>query len=197
MFIDQATDEAEIESSRAIFDALPGGKGTKTLFLATTSGVHGSATLRAELLAAREEAKANYDRWLRERADLENVKKRAARDRIDAIKYGIEGLARDLLPMIDGLERAVHHGAGPADSTSLVQGVELTLRGVRDVLQRHGITRIATEGQLFDPTLHEAVAHQESAAHAPNIVMQEHQAGYLLHDRLLRPALVTVAKSTA
>ena len=155
------------------------------------------ATLEAELLAAREEAKANYDRWLRERADLENVKKRAARDRIDAIKFGVESLARDLLPMVDGLERALQHGAGTADNTSLVQGVELTLRGVRDVLQRNGVTRIATEGQPFDPTLHEAVAHQESAEHAPNTVMQEHQAGYLLHDRLLRPALVTVAKSAA
>ena len=150
-----------------------------------------------ELATAREEARANHDRWLRERADLENLKKRAARERTDAIKFGVEGLARDLLPMVDNLERALQHLSASGDHGSMIEGVELTLRGVKDALQRHGVTRIAAHGQPFDPTLHEAVGHQESAEHAPNTVMQEHQAGYLLHDRLLRPALVTVAKSAA
>ena len=153
--------------------------------------------LQADLAAARDEAKANHDRWLRERADLENVKKRAARERADAIKFGVEGLVRDLLPAVDSLERALQHVPATAERTALIEGVELTLRAVRDVLLRHGVTRLATDGQPFDPTLHEAVGHQESADHAPNTVMQEHQAGYLLHDRLLRPALVTVAKSAA
>jgi molecular chaperone GrpE len=150
-----------------------------------------------ELAAAREEARASHDRWLRERADLENLKKRAARERTDAIQFGVEGLARDLLPMIDNLERALQHLSASGEHASMIEGVELTLRGVRDALQRHGVTRITAHGQLFDPTLHEAVGHQESAEFAPNTVMQEHQAGYLLHDRLLRPALVTVAKAAA
>lgn len=161
------------------------------------SAEHGQTSLEAQLAAARDEAQANYDRWLRERADLENIKKRAARERMDAIKFGVEGLARDLLPMIDNLERALQHGSPTPESAALFEGLELTLRGMRDMLQRHGVTRINTQGQPFDPTLHEAVGHQECTDYAPNTVMQEHQAGYLLHDRLLRPALVTVAKSAA
>jgi molecular chaperone GrpE len=160
-------------------------------------GEGASPSLEAELAAAREEARVNHDRWLRERADLENVKKRSARERSDAIKFGVEGLARDLLPMVDNLERALQHVSAAPENASLVQGVELTLRGVKDALQRHGVTRIAAQGQPFDPSLHEAVAHQETAEHAPNTVIAEYQAGYMLHDRLLRPALVTVAKSAA
>lgn len=154
-------------------------------------------SLEVQLAMARDEVKANYERWLRERADLENVKKRAARDKTDAVKFGVEAFVRDLLPVVDNLERAVQHAEQGRDGDSLRAGVELTLRSVRDLLQRHGVSRIATEGQAFDPNVHEAVAHVESADHAPNAVMAEHQAGYFLHDRLLRPALVTVAKSPA
>lgn len=156
----------------------------------------GADSLEVQLAAAREEAKANHDRWLRERADLENLKRRSARERTDTLKYGIEGVIRDLLPMVDSLERALVHGQGDAKHP-LVAGVEMTLTGIREVLQRHGVTRVEAKGQPFDPAVHEAVAHVETADHAPNSVVEEYQPGYRLHDRLLRPAMVSVAKAAA
>src|SRR5579871_755632 len=155
------------------------------------------AALEAELAAAREEARQNHDRWLRERADLENLKKRAARERAEAERLGNESLIRDLLPVMHNLERALRHAAGGGDGRPLVEGIGLVLRALRDVLERHGLRRVEAGGAVFDPAHHEAVAHVESAEHPPNVVMEEHQPGYRLHDRLLRPALVTVAKAPA
>lgn len=152
------------------------------------------AALEAELAAARDEARSANERWVRERADLENVKKRAQRERADAVRYGNEALVKDLLPVVDNLERALKAtGAGAPDA--LVEGVGLVVKSLHDVLERHGVTRIASHGEPFDPAHHEAVAHVESAEHPPNAVIEEHQPGYRLHERLLRPALVTVAKA--
>ena len=134
------------------------------------------------------------ERWLRERADAENLKKRTARERADAVRFGTENLVRDLLPVVDNLERAVQAARGGGDGASLVEGVSLVLKALHDVLARHGVTRVEAEGTRFDPAHHEAVAHVESAEHEPNAVIQEHQPGYRLHDRLLRPAMVSVSK---
>jgi molecular chaperone GrpE len=153
------------------------------------------AALESELAAAREEARQNHERWVRERADLENLKRRATREREETVRYGTERLMRDLLPVVDNLERAVQHAESGGDGRPLVEGVALVLKGLREVLERHGVTRVDAVGAPFDPAHHEAVAHVESAEHAPNAVMAEHQPGYRLHDRLLRPALVTVAKA--
>lgn len=155
------------------------------------------AALEAELAAAREEARQNHERWLRERADFENLKKRMARERADAVKFSNESLLRDLLPVLDNLERAVEHARGGGNGQPLVDGVQLVLKGLLDVLERHGVIRVPAAGAPFDPAHHEAIAHVESAAHEPNSVMAEHQPGYRLSDRLLRPALVTVAKAPA
>jgi len=152
------------------------------------------AELEAELAVAREEAKDAKERWVRERADAENLKKRTARERADAVRFGTEGLVRDLLPFVDNLERAVQAFQGGGDGAPLVEGVSLVLKALHDVLARHGVTRVEAEGTRFDPAHHEAVAHVESAEHEPNAVIQEHQPGYRLHDRLLRPAMVSVSK---
>jgi len=152
------------------------------------------AELEAELAVAREEAKDAKERWVRERADAENLKKRTARERADAVRFGTEGLVRDLLPVVDNLERAVQASQGGGDGAPLVEGVSLVLKALHDVLARHGVTRVEAEGTRFDPAHHEAVAHVESAEHEPNAVIQEHQPGYRLHDRLLRPAMVSVSK---
>jgi molecular chaperone GrpE len=152
------------------------------------------AVLEAELEAAREEVRQANERALRERADAENAKKRAAREQGEAVRYGTERLVRDLLPIVDNLERAVQAAQGGGNGAPLVEGVTLVLKALLDVLARHGVTRVEAEGTRFDPAHHEAVAHVESAQHEPNAVMQEHQPGYRLHDRLLRPALVTVSK---
>ena len=151
--------------------------------------------LEAELAAAREELRRSNERWVRERADLENVKKRAARERAEATRLGTETLIRDLLPVVDNLERAVEHAESGGNGQPLVQGVALVLKALREILERHGVTRVDAQGTRFDPAHHEAVAHVESAEHEPNAVIEEHQPGYRLHERLLRPALVTVAKA--
>lgn len=154
--------------------------------------------LRAVLAAAREEARQNLERWVRERADLENVKRRAAKERADAVRFGTEGLIRDLLPIVDNLARAVEHAKGTGDAKALVDGVALVQKGFVDALERHGIVRVdAPRGTRFDPNLHEAVAHVETADLEPGGVIEQLQPGYRLHDRLLRPALVTVAKAPA
>lgn len=133
------------------------------------------------------------DRLLRDRAELENFKRRQARDKTDALRFANEGLLRDLLPLIDNLYRAVEHARGSSETAAIADGVEMTLRGLTDALERHGVKIVEALGLPFDPTHHEAVAHVESE-HPPNTVVGEHQRGYLLHDRLLRPALVTVGK---
>ena len=152
------------------------------------------ADLEADLATAREEARVAQDRWLRERADLENVKKRSAKERQDAVRFGNESLLRDLLPVVDNLERAIGAAGGGGNGKSLVEGVELVLKAFLDTLQRNGVERVAAKGAPFDPSVHEAVAYVESPAHPAQQVIEEHQAGYRLNDRLLRPALVTVSK---
>ncbi|MFN8544319.1 MAG: nucleotide exchange factor GrpE [Candidatus Binatia bacterium] len=153
--------------------------------------------LEAELAAAREEASQSHDRWVRERADLENLKRRAAREQTEAVRFGNEQLLRDLLPVVDNLERALEHARSATGTQTLTDGVSLVLKNLMDVLDRHGVTRVPAQGARFDPEHHEAVAHVESAEHEANAVMAEHQPGYRLRERLLRPALVTVAKAPA
>lgn len=149
--------------------------------------------LRTELEAAREEARRSHDQLLREAAETENYKKRVAREKHDAIRYANEALVRDLLPVIDDLERAVQHGEG--DAGSLRDGVELVLKGCLEALQKHGVTRVTAKGQPFDPEKHEAYAHIETDEYEANMVMDEVRRGYYLADRLLRASLVSVAKS--
>jgi molecular chaperone GrpE len=152
------------------------------------------AELEAELATAREEGRQANDRWLRERADLENHKKRSARERQDAVRFGNEALVRDLLPVVDNLDRAIAAAAGGGNGAPLVEGVELVRKAFLDTLQRHGVERVSAAGERFDPARHEAVAYVESATHDAHLVVAEHQAGYRLNDRLLRPAMVTVSK---
>lgn len=153
--------------------------------------------LEEELAKREEEAKTNYDRFLRERADLENFKRRAAREREDTLRYGHEDLVRGLLPVLDNLERAVEHAIGGHDGQSLLEGVTLVLKGLRDVLEQHGVRAISSLGERFDPAVHEAMEQVESDEHDANVVVREHQKGYVLHDRLIRPALVGVSKPPA
>lgn len=140
------------------------------------------------------EAASHRDRYLRAVADAENMKKRLAREKADAIRFGNEALLRDVLPVLDNLELAIEHADPATDGKSVVEGVELTLRMFRDVLERHGLKPIeATAGSPFDPNVHEASGIEPTSAFAPNSVVRQLQRGYFLHDRLLRPARVTVA----
>lgn len=149
--------------------------------------------LRAEVAEWKSQADDLRDRWLRERADVENIKRRAAREKSDALRFGSEALLKDLIPIIDNLHRALAHAKSSRDVDPIVTGVEMVLRGFEDVLERHGVRVVEAKGAPFDPNRHEAVSHIESEAPA-NTVIEEHQRGYTLHDRLLRPAMVTVGK---
>lgn len=153
------------------------------------------AELRLQLNAKEEEAKNNYDRYVRQVAELDNFKKRAAREREETSRYANENLVRDLLPVIDNLERAIAHGSSGANGKPLVDGVDMVLKGFLDTLSKYGVQTVAAVGLAFDPARHEALAQVESIEHQPNTVIEQHQTGYLMRDRLLRPALVTVSKA--
>lgn len=150
--------------------------------------------LRQQLVAKEGEAKDNYNRFVRQTAELDNFKKRASREREDGIRFANEVLIKDLLPIVDNLERAVAHASGGGNGKPLVEGVEMVLKGFLDVLSKHGVRQIVALGQSFDPAKHEAMAQLDSESHAPNSVIDEHQRGYFYRERLLRPALVTIAK---
>ena len=153
--------------------------------------------LRSQLQEKDAEAKANYDLFLRERADLENFKRRMQRDKVEALRFANESLFRDLLPILDNLDRAVSHAQGGENNQSLMEGVSLVLRSFLDMVEKHGVSRVSAKGQLFDPAKHEAMAQIENTEVVPNTVVDEYVPAYLLHNRLLRPARVVVAKPPA
>jgi molecular chaperone GrpE len=151
--------------------------------------------LREKLDAKEKEVKEHYERYLRQVAELDNFKKRINREKEDAIRYANENLIKDIIPVIDNLERAIAHAQGGGNGKPLVEGVEMVLRGLLDVFGKHGVVQVPAVGEVFDPGKHEAMAQVESSQYEPNTVVDEHHRGYLLRDRLLRPALVTVAKA--
>ena len=152
--------------------------------------------LEAQLAEAREEAAKNWDLYLRSQAELDNYRKRVQRDRQDQLRFGNENLLRELLPVIDNLDRAVQHAKeASASSDGLLEGVEMTLNQLQQALGKFGVTPIVAQAEPFDPARHEAVGQLETAEQPPNTVAQELQKGYLLHERLLRPAMVMVAKA--
>jgi molecular chaperone GrpE len=147
----------------------------------------------ALLRRAEDEAAELKDAWLRSRADLENVRRQAANDLARAQKYAIERFARELLPVKDALESAL--AAGDAAPDALRAGVELTLKQLAAAFDKADIAEVDPRGQKFDPHQHEAMTTVASAD-PPNTVVQVFQKGYRLHDRILRPALVAVAKAS-
>ena len=153
------------------------------------------AELRDKLQAKEKESEENYQRYLRQVAEVDNFKKRVNREKEDAIRYANENLIKDILPVIDNLERAIAHAQGGGNGKPLVEGVEMVLRGLLDVFSKHGVVQVPAIGSVFDPGKHEAMAHVESSEYQPNTIINEHHKGYLFRDRLLRPALVTVSKA--
>ncbi len=154
------------------------------------------ARLEEELKEVRAEAEKNWDLYLRERAERENFRKRMQREKEDLARFANENLLREFLPIFDNLERAVAHFAnGQEGGAGLLEGVSLTLDQFQKVLEKFGVVPVEAVGQPFDPAWHEAMGQVESAEHPPNTVVQEMQKGYILNDRLLRPALVLVAKA--
>lgn len=146
-----------------------------------------------EALAAKGlESAANWDKFLRERADLENYRKRVQREKEEILKYGNENLILEVLPAVDNMERAIAHAS--EEGHAVIEGVKLTLSMLQGVLKKFGVTAVeSSPGTPFDPAFHQAMAQVETADQQPNTVVSEYQKGYLLNERLLRPAMVTVA----
>lgn len=146
-----------------------------------------------EVTAKDEELKSLNDRYLRLAAEFDNYKRLAQRDQRDQIRFGNEHLLKELLPVVDNLERAIKAAKDGPSTDGLVQGVELTLKQLQSVLGKFGVQSIPTMGQPFDPSGHQAVATVPSTKIPDKHVVEEFQRGYRLHDRVLRPAMVTVS----
>jgi len=156
------------------------------------------AELRKRLEEAEARAEENWNQFLRARAELENVRRRAERDVEQAHKYAVEKLATELLAVRDSLEMGVAAANEPgADVAKLREGSELTLKMMNQVMERFDIKAMNPQGEKFDPERHEAMAAQESSEHDPNTVIHVVQKGYVLNDRLLRPAMVIVSKPSS
>lgn len=151
--------------------------------------------LERELAEARQKAEDNWDQFLRARAELDNLRRRSEREVEQAHKFALEKFAAELLGVRDSLElgSAAAHEPG-ADVARVREGLDLTLRLLSQTMEKFRIVEVNPAGEKFDPTHHEAMAAQESDEHEPNTVLQVVQKGYLLNDRLLRPAMVVVSR---
>jgi molecular chaperone GrpE len=151
------------------------------------------STAQAEIEDLRRQLQDNQDHLLRALAETENVRRRVERTADDRVKYANEALLRDLLPVLDNFDRALGAARTSGSAANVVEGVELIQRELLRVLERAGLSRYSAVGQRFDPSRHEAIARVVSAEAAPDTVVSETGPGYLLHGRVLRPALVAVA----
>ena len=147
--------------------------------------------LENELEKVRKEAEDTQAKWLRAAADLENYKKRAVRERDEALRFGQERLLKDFLPVIDDLDRAIDM-VRQADG-KVVEGFEMVRRKFLSQMEKHGVSSFDSEGETFDPNRHEAVQQTHSPDVPSHKVLTELQRGFLLNDRLLRPAMVVVS----
>ena len=141
------------------------------------------------------------DKYVLLLADFDNHRKRTVRDLEDGRRYANEALLRDFLPVLDNLERALAHAKdgselGPA-CQGLFEGLRLTAKQFLEMLEKNGVTRIPSEGQPFDPSVHEAVGYAESTTHPEGTVVEVYQQGYRLQNRLVRPAMVTVSRGSS
>ena len=154
-------------------------------------------TLEDKVAKLEQQLKDSEDKYLRVHADFENVKKRLEKEKYQAIDYASEKFAKDLLAPIDTLELALSSTNTPLDAHELLEkvkeGISLTIKNFNTTFEKHNITKIETDGE-FDPNVHNAVMQVDSADHEDGAIVQELQKGYLLKDRLLRPAMVSICK---
>jgi molecular chaperone GrpE len=148
------------------------------------------------LSKCQEELKQAQDRILRLAAESDNTRKRLEREKADGIAYANESLMRQLIEVVDNLERAVDHGEKDENCKGLLDGVRMTLKSFMDIFARFGASSFESVGRNFDPNLHEAVVQEASSEHPDMTVTREFQKGYTLRDRLLRPARVGVSRNT-
>jgi len=153
-------------------------------------------SLEGELNAAREEAKEHYDKLLRVMADFDNFRRRNEKEKKEAIKFANEELIQELLTVMDHMDQALSHikQSDSAEAKNLALGVELVVKQLASTLEKYGLKPVDAVGQVFDAKLHEALQMVDAEDVAPGTVVAQHRRGYLLGDRLLRPALVDVVR---
>jgi len=190
-------DSAESETSQA--DDTPSISKDAPSEKADDKDIPDAAEEMAEQLESAENAaKENHDRLLRVSAEFENYKKRSAREMEGFRKFANEALVKDMLSVVDNLERAILSSADKSGAEgSILEGIEMTLRDILKTFEKFSVTPIESLGERFDPSFHEAVMQEESEEHGENTVLKELQKGYMIHDRLLRPAMVIVSKAKA
>ena len=155
------------------------------------------SSVQDELTSKSEECKAINDKYLRLAAEFENYKRLTQRDQREQIRFGNEQLLKELLPVVDNMERAIKAARTNGSDSALIQGVELTLKQLFGILAKFGVQAIETAGQDFDPSAHQAVSYGPSNDVSANKVLDEFQKGYRLHDRILRAAMVSVSSGPA
>ncbi|MEA3437615.1 MAG: nucleotide exchange factor GrpE [Thermodesulfobacteriota bacterium] len=154
--------------------------------------------IQAELENAKQEAKEAYDRFLRVSAEFENYKKRSTREMDDFRKYANQSLIKEMLAVVDNLERALNSSNGNSSNDKcMADGVNMTLKEILKVFEKFNVKPIESIGQPFDPTFHQAMMQEETDDYPENTVITELQKGYMIHERLLRPSMVVVAAAKA
>ncbi len=139
-----------------------------------------------------EKAEKNFELYLRSQAEMENLKRRHQREKEEWRRFATEKLIKEILPVVDNLEKALGHSKENNSLGSLREGVELTLKGLKEALERVGLAEVKAEGERFDPNYHEAISMQAHPEKESGKVLQELQKGYTLNERLIRPAMVVV-----
>ncbi|RLB84816.1 MAG: nucleotide exchange factor GrpE [Deltaproteobacteria bacterium] len=153
--------------------------------------------MEARLESMEQESKDFHDRFMRVSAEFENYKKRAAREMNDFRKFANESFAKAMLPVIDNLDRAIESSSDHDHSnSSLVEGVNMTLKEILKIFEQFGVKPFESLGKTFDPAIHQAVMQEESDDHPEKTILNELEKGYMIGDRLLRPAMVVVSKKT-
>jgi molecular chaperone GrpE len=183
--------ETRIDEPRPTPDAAPTDPDAATEPEPAAAAVAEAAAGEVEEL--RRQLEEKQDRLLRALAEMDNMRRRAQREREEYVRYATEALLRDLIPVLDNLDRALEAARSASDAARVVEGVELIRRELLRVLERAGLTRYSAVGQTFDPARHEATERVISPDREPDTVVAEVVPGYLLHDRVLRPAQVAVA----
>ena len=156
-----------------------------------------SPSLEEQLAAAKKEAAANYDRFARAMADLENYRKRTIREKDELRQFAATTVMEDVIPILDNLGLGLAAARQQTEVTAVADGVALVLEQFKTTLARHGLKEVNPAGQKFDPHFHECISHQPSAEFAEEHVMQVVRSGYTLNSRLLRPASVIVSSGPA
>jgi molecular chaperone GrpE len=155
------------------------------------------AQLIKKIEKVQEASDKNLDLYIRSQAEIDNLKKRYQKERQGLVKFANESLIKQLLPVVDNLEKAITHSQDEDSIEAIRDGVDLTLKGLTDILQKAGVETVESVGEQFDPNFHEAVSEMADDGVEPGTVIKDLQKGYILNQRLIRPSMVIVSKKTA